>query len=97
MWNPQEDYWVCLEWEDGEKYFKEYATLSEFQVFPYRSMVPRGEGVHNVRNAPSLHVPIVGEVPAGAVVDISELMNIIPSDAENKNTEAAAWKTEECC
>ena len=86
-WNPQKDYWVCLEGEDGEKFFKEYATQSEFQVFPYRSMVPQGEGVHNVRNAPSLHAPIVGEVPAGAVVDISELINIIPSDAENENTE----------
>ena len=49
--------------------------------------MPQGEGVHNVRNAPSLHAPIVGEVPAGAVVDISEFMNIIPSDAENENTE----------
>ena len=65
-WNPQRDYWVCLEGEDGEKFFKEYATQSEFQVFPYRSMVPQGEGVHNVRNAPSLHAPIVEEVPRGS-------------------------------
>ena len=56
--------------------------------------MPQGEGVHNVRNAPSLHAPIVGEVPAGAVVDISDLlMSNISSDAENENTEGSELAT----